>query len=138
MREPGNALCLRDTRQRTDPAKELKEEPVQKHEGGGYINRSDENDDEDQRYYADAGIEDQESAHDTGDGAAGSDGRYGTPDIQDGLRQGRRNARNQVEDEEFGGTHHIFDVRAKDPEKPHVADQVKPAAVQKHGSDERA
>src|SRR5437588_4496995 len=67
MREPGYALGLSNARQRTESAQDLQKEPIEEHEGGGYIDCSDENNNEDERNDPDAGIEDEKSAHHAGD-----------------------------------------------------------------------
>lgn len=72
-----------------------------------------------------------------GDGAAGS--HHGDLRRRIGHRMGERsqNPTQDVEDDVFGVPHRIFDVIAEDPEIEHVAQQMHPAAVEKHAGEQR-
>ena len=48
------------------------------------------------------------------------------------MGKGGYDPRKQIEDHEFRGAHHVFDVVAEDPKVQHIAEQVHPAAVQEH------
>jgi hypothetical protein len=49
------------------------------------------------------------------------------------MNQTRNNAREQIEHQVTSGAHPIFDIVTENVECPHVADQVKPASMKKHG-----
>jgi hypothetical protein len=49
------------------------------------------------------------------------------------LRGGRANAHEQVIKHVHDMTHIVFDVIAENKQKPHVAQHMRPTAVQKHG-----
>lgn len=136
MSEPGDTLCLADVADGGDAAQQLDGKPIEQHEGGRDIDGGDEDNDEDERDYAHARIQDEEGAHDAGNGAAGADGGDGTAEVGGELDGGRSNAADQIEDGELGGPHGVLNVRSEDPQEPHVADEVEPAAVQEHGGDE--
>ena len=53
------------------------------------------------------------------------------------LAERRRDAAEQVEHDEAAVADAVLDVVAEDPQVPHVADDVRPAAVQEHRRHER-
>ncbi len=59
----------------------------------------------------------------------------GAPRIHEGLRGRRGQPAEDIEEEVADAAHRIFHVVPEDPEEPHVADEVKPAAVEKHGGE---
>lgn len=67
-----------------------------------------------------------------GDRARGADighARFGSDGI---LRERRRDAGQQVEDQKFEVAEAVFDIVAEDPQKQHIAEQVQPAAMHEH------
>ena len=53
------------------------------------------------------------------------------------MEQGREDATDHVKHDEAHMPHCVFDVVAEHPDKQHIADEVDPAPVQEHVSDER-
>ena len=56
--------------------------------------------------------------------------------VESHLERGGREAAEQIEDDEAHVPHRVLDVVAEDPQEPHVADQVHPAAVHEHRRDD--
>ena len=57
--------------------------------------------------------------------------------MDDDLREGRRHAGDEVEDEEAPVPESVFDVVAEDPQVEHVAGDVEQAAVHEHRGEDR-
>ena len=53
------------------------------------------------------------------------------------MRKARDHAGEQIKEQEAQRSHSVFDVVAEDPQRPHVADEVRPAAMEEHAGDER-
>jgi hypothetical protein len=53
------------------------------------------------------------------------------------LREGRGDAGEQVEDEEFEVSEAVLDIVAKDPQEQHIAEQMQPTAMHEHGREDR-
>src|SRR5688572_9320434 len=79
----------------------------------------------------------QVAAHHAGDGSAGSDRGDARAEIEEQVDKAGGNAAEQIEHQVFAVAKHILDIVAVDPEEPHVADEVHPAAMEEHGSDQR-
>jgi len=72
-----------------------------------------------------------------GNRAAGAHHRDRGRGIRDCVTQRRQDAASEVKDHKARMPHHILDVVAEDPEIEHVADQMHPASVHEHASQER-
>ena len=77
-------------------------------------------------------IEHEVCTHDPGDCAAGTDHRYLAARIEPGLRDGGDESADQIEHDETAVAETIFDVVAENPEEPHVARDMREAAVDEH------
>ena len=99
----------------------------------GSVGYADENEDPNERSNPVSRIDDDERAHYRSDRTA----RAETGDARTGaardLSEHRDYAAQQIEDDVAKAAHRVFDRRAKGPEKNHVADDVHPARVHKHG-----
>ena len=84
-----------------------------------------------------AGIEQGIGAEHAGDGAACADHRHMRAGIGQALDQRRRDTARQVEDEIAEMPEPALDGVTEDPQEQHVADQVKPPAVQEHAGEDR-
>jgi len=115
---------------------ELHEEPKADEKDGGDIRDADEEKEEEERTDAVAGKGDEEGSHDGGDGAAGTEGG----DVRAGrggdLGEHRDQASEEIEGGEAEGVHGVFHRGTEGPEEDHVAEDMRPASMQKHGSDE--
>ena len=80
-------------------------------------------------------MQQQIRAEHTGDRAARADHRNFRARLWDRLRQRGGDSAEQVEDKIAAMTHAVFDVVAEDPEIEHVADQMHPAAMHEHRSE---
>ena len=78
------------------------------------------------------GIEQDVGAHHPADGPRCPDHGHGGIGLGNDLRRGRRQAAEHVEQREAAVPHGIFHVVAEDPQEPHVADEMEPAAVEEH------
>jgi hypothetical protein len=93
---------------------------------------------EEQRHEADdAGLREQQhvGAQNAGNGAAGTDHRNAAAGHEEDLEQGSGDATHDVEDQVAKVAHALLDVVAEDEQGPHVAEEVKPAAVDEHGTE---
>src|SRR5262249_22748051 len=82
-----------------------------------------------------AGVRDKISAQHSGNGAAGADAGDGHVVVQYRMDNPCAQTAEKIKYEVPEMAQTIFDVVAKYPQVPHVSDQVKPAAVQKHRSE---
>ena len=57
--------------------------------------------------------------------------------VESDVRDGGGKRRKQIEAKIAGVTQPILDRRSEQPQRPHVEDQMQPAAVQEHVADER-
>ncbi len=118
------------------PTYQLDDKPVTEHIDGWNGGRSDKETEKNQGvdfcFWIEAGI----GTHHAADGAGGTDHRYGAGRIGNYLGCSRGDTTEQIEEQEGDMAHGILDIIAKDPEEPQVADQVKPAAMEKHMSDD--
>jgi len=116
---------------------ELDEEPEADQQDGGDVRDADVEEEEEERTDAVAGIGDEEGSHDCGDCTAGAEGG----DVRAGrggdLGEHRNQASQEIEDGEAEGVHRVFHGGTEGPEEDHVAEDVGPAAVQKHGGEQR-
>jgi hypothetical protein len=139
MRPPRNAARLIDAccGQRCSAVKELHDEPESQDDHGWNFNHLDEYE------YGDKGEDPREwirnkvRAQHAGDRATGPDAGNRTVAIQNRMDNSRADSAQKIEYEEGEMSQAVLDVVAKNPQVPHVADDVQPAAVQKHGREER-
>ncbi len=83
------------------------------------------------------GIEHDIGPHDATDGAGRPHHGNGRVAGEHHLQQRRRQPAQQVKNHEPDRAHGILDVIAENPQKPEIADQMQPAAVQEHGGEQR-
>ncbi len=83
-----------------------------------------------------AGEQEKAGAHDAGNGAAGTDGGKGGHGVELQVNHAGGDAARQIENREAQRAHAVFDVVPEDPQRPHIADDVRPSAVQKHAGEE--
>ena len=119
--------------ERGQPADHLQQQPVPEHGDGRYGDGRYDEAQEYEQVHVDARIKNDVRAHDTADCAGGADHRYGRARVSNDLRAGGAQSAQDVEDCEAYRAHRILDVVTEDPEKPHVAENVHPAAVHEHG-----
>lgn len=137
MREPGDsARSTSVAGGAPESADQLDGEPVKQHKCRRNLDGRDEDDDEDQGDDSDARIDDEESAHHACYGSAGADGGYGAAEVQQRLQRACGHSASEVKKEKARGAERVFQVRAEDPEEPHVADDVHPAGVEEHVADQ--
>jgi hypothetical protein len=115
---------------------ELDEEPEADEQDGGDIRDADEEEEEEERTDAVAGIGDEEGSHDGGDGAAGSEGGNVGAGRGGDLGKHRDQASEDIEDGEAEGVHGVFHRGTEGPEEDHVAEDVRPASMEKHGGEQ--
>src|ERR1700733_4729071 len=123
--------------ERAEAAHELQEEPETDEHDGWNARREPNNEQRNERENAARRKEKNISAENAGDCAASADCRYSRAPTECRLRDSRADSTNQIEPEIRKMAEAIFDVAAKNPEEPHVADNVQPAAMQKHRGKKR-
>ena len=116
----------------TRPAHELDQEPVAEHEVRGHRERRHVETQWDKQVHVHARVQQDVRAHHAADRTRGADHRDDGVGIECRLQRRGGDAAEQVEDDEAHMPHRVLDVVAEEPEEPHVADQVHPAAVQEH------
>jgi hypothetical protein len=115
---------------------ELHEEPEADEKDRRDIRDADEEEEEEERADAVAGIGDEEGSHDGGDGTAGAEGGDVGAGRGGDLGEHRDEAAEEIEDGEAEGIHGVLHRGTEGPKEDHVAQDVRPASVQKHGGDE--
>ena len=133
--EVGDASAL-DVRYRAG-IDELDEEPDANEERGGDHCDPDIDDDDEERFDAVAGVGDDESPHDGGDGSAGAESGDGGGGAAGELGEHSDRAAHEIEDDVAPAAHGVLHLRSECPEEDHVADDVHPAAMHEHGSEDR-
>ena len=118
-------------------AEKLKEEPEAEEEGGRDLDKPWNEDDRNQGQDLRSRVQDEVSAHDPGDGPAGTDCRYIRVPVDNQVRDSRSQTAHQVEGQVTRVSEPVFDIVSKDVEKPHVAEDVPETAVQEHEGEER-
>ena len=139
MCPPRNAARLIDARcgQGCSAVKELHEEPESKDDHGGYFDDLEEYKYGDKRKDPGKWIRNQIGAQDAGNRATGSDAGNRTAAIQNRVDNSRADTAQKIEYEKGEMPQAVLNVVAKNPEVPHVTDDMQPAAVQKHGREVR-
>ncbi len=114
----------------------LEEEPEGQEEQGGDM--EDGEDGEEGNEGGDAGQREEHevAAEHAGDGAAGADGGHGGAGVGVYLDGVGDEAAEEVVEDEARFAEAVFDVVAEDPQVPHVAEEVDPAAVEEEVGDE--
>ncbi len=75
---------------------------------------------------------DQISAHYSGDGSGGAQGRNATADGKKILSDGSDKAGHQIKKQKGHVSVTVFDIVAEDMKKPHIGQNMKNAAMEKH------
>lgn len=113
--------------------KELKNEPkTQKNEGRQlyYVQKKTKGDQSDDPA---SGKEDKIGSQHSSNGSAGPDGGDGRGWVGEDMGQTRNRAAQKIEEEVAEMAHAILHVIAEDPQVEHIAQDVEPSAMQKHG-----
>ena len=124
--------------ERQGAAEELEHEPETEIEDRRDRDDLEEEEDRQQRDDAGVRVHHDVGAEHAGDRAAGADGGDGRARLQRGVERARGETGGEIEHEIARVTEPVLDVVAEDPEVPHVADDVEPAAVQEHRREQRA
>ena len=95
------------------------------------------NEDDENRANPVARIGDDECTHNRGNGAAGAQRRNSRMWVSCDLNEHGHKTAGKVEDQVPDTAHCILNRGTKSPEVNHVADDMEPTAMQKHGSDKR-
>src|SRR3989442_980688 len=115
---------------------ELHDEPEPKDNEGWNLNDLEKHKDRHQRKNTCKRIRDDISAEYAGDRATRSDAWDCRLGIQDRVRDPGAEAAEQVKYKVREVTQPVLDVVSKNPEVPHIADQMEPTAMQEHRSEE--
>ena len=119
----------------TRSGKKLHEEPEAENDDSWNLDNLPEKEDGYQHHHACKGVQEKVGSEDTGDGATGTDAGDFNPVVDAGVDEPGAKTGQQVEHQKAAVSQPVFDVVAKDPEIPHVADQMEPATMQEHGRD---
>lgn len=112
--------------------------PEHNEPNGRDLGELDEDKDRDERGDARARVEGEIRAEHSADGARGTDHGDLARRVYKDLCCGGTEATQHVKQDEAWPPEVVFDIVAKDVEKPHVADDVEKAAMHKHVRDESA
>ena len=93
--------------------------------------------DEDEHPHMRAGADHQIGAHHAGDRARRPDQRRLRMRGEDAIEQGAEHAAQEIEGDETSMPQRVLDIVAENPQEQHVADDVRPAAMQEHVGEER-
>ena len=130
----GDATLIRVAGQ---TAKELQAQPDDQHDIGRDREDTEIDDKNQQDIHTRFREQKQISPHYPGDRTRSTYSWHARTGGRDYMDQSRANTRQQIEQQERQVAHLIFEIVAEDPQKQHVADQMHPAIVQKHRSDQR-
>jgi hypothetical protein len=117
---------------RSCSVEELHDEPEPQHDESRNLNDLDEYKNRYESQNTRAGVRDKISAQHSGNGAAGADAGDGHVVVQYRMDNPCAQSAEKIKYEVPEMAQTIFDVVAKYPQVPHVPDQVKPSAMQKH------
>src|SRR5260370_10941151 len=131
MRQEGYAACDFHS-DASEPREKLQDIPQNQKNYGGYGQREDDNEREDES----ARIKQHRGAHHAGYGYAGPNCGDAGVEVENNVEQTGANPADQIEEEIREVAEEILDVVAKDPEKKHVSAQVKPVGVEKHAGNQ--
>jgi len=115
---------------------ELDEKPEADEQDGRDIRDADEEEEEEDRTDAVVGKGDEEGSHDGGDGTAGPEGGNEGAGRGGDLGKHGDQASEEIEGGEAEGVHGVFHGGTEGPEEDHVAEDVGPACMQKHGREQ--
>ena len=115
---------------------ELDEKPDADEKDGRNVGDADEEEEEEDRADAVVGISDEKGSHDGGDGTAGAEGGDVGARRGEDLGEHRDEASEEIEDGKAEGVHGVFHGRTESPKEDHVAEDVGPACVEKHGREQ--
>ena len=90
-----------------------------------------------QRLYFGVRVKTEVGPHDTRNRSAGADSRNRRTSVSVDMHERGSHATREIQQDVSRPTQPVFHVVAEDPEDPHVAQQMQPATVQKHGSEKR-
>src|SRR6266852_3082796 len=99
--------------------------------------RHGQREDEHKREYARPRIEQHIGAHHSGYGSAGPNCGDAGVEVKNDVKQTRSNPADKIKEEIREVPEEVLDVVAEDPEKKHVATEVKPVGVEKHARYQR-
>lgn len=119
--------------QTADAGDQLHAEPGKQKPPGADDSHHRDDADHDQRFELRLGEEDEIRAENGGDRATSAEGWSGAGWVGEHVHAPRRKPAEQVEQRVFHGAHAGFDRPAERLEEDHVAEQVSPAAMEKHG-----
>src|SRR5437868_10250401 len=137
VRPERDSSHLRSRQAGERPAQHLAEEPEEEIEDSGQLEEEGEEEDRQQHDDLRAWEEDEVGAQHSRDRSRCSHGGHGRLGVGEPVCETGEQAREEVEDQEAARSHAILDVVAEDPEHPHVADDVGPAAVKEHAGEKR-
>ncbi len=100
------------------------------------VRDADEEEEEEDRADAVVGIGDEEGSHDGGDGTAGAEGGDEGAGRGGDLGEHGDQASEEIEEGEAEGVHRVFHRGTEGPEEDHVAEDVGPASMEKHGGEQ--
>ena len=111
---------------------QLKCEPEADKEKGRDFHEPGKNENWNQGQDPGSGVQDEIGAHDTGNSTAGTDGGNGRIHVQKQMRQARSETAQEVEQEIPKRSQAVFDIVAKDVERPHISQEMQKTSVKKH------
>ncbi len=132
-----HAASFRRSCETCGATEELDDEPKSEDDEGGDLDKLDEDENGNERQHARSRIRHQIRAEHAGNGSAGADAWNCRVVVQHGVEDSGSNAAQQIEYEVREVAEAVFDVVSENPQVPHVSDQMKPPAVQKHGREKR-
>src|SRR6266851_10404716 len=116
-----------------DPGEKLQDIPQTQKDYGGYGQREDNH----EREYARPRIEQHIGAHHSGNCTTCPNRRNVGVKVKEDVKQTGADPADQIEEEIREVAEEILDVVPEDPEKKHVATEVKPVGVEKHAGYQR-
>ncbi len=117
------------------PEKSWIEKPERQVDDRRHLDHLDEEAEEEQGDDPRPRVEEEVGAEDSRDRARGADGGRHRPRAGEGVGGGRGEAGGEIEDGEAQMAETVLDVVAEDPEEEHVAEEVRPAAMEEHRED---
>ncbi len=123
--------------ERGEAEKELLDKPPADHKHRGHIDRPKENEKRKQDIHTRPGVQNKVCAEHASNRAARADGGDAVRSDDNRLGNARYNPARKIEKEIDEMPKDIFDVISKDPQKQHVAEDVRPTGVQELGGNQR-
>src|SRR4029077_651918 len=127
---------FRETK-RQRSAKDLAKNPESQIGDSGQLDKQRKEKDWNKRDNTGGGKEKEIGAEHPSDRTGSSHGREGRIRIGEKMHQPCRQAANKIENKKAQRPHAVLHVVAEDPQRPHIADDVEPAAVKEHARNER-